>query len=260
MAIVTWNPIGKGSNNTLSNNNLTVYGVSSNWSESSCKATKGVSTGKYYWEIKTDTAGLGSVGVSDESFLNSTATFLAENTCSYLWTGQISFRSTTVTNVSAYINGDIIGVALNLVDNEISFYKNNVFQYKITNIRSKMTGNIYPTDSFANGGKHTANFGGTSFSYEPPTGYIALQTMSKYLIKQNSNYYNINSANYDSITSHNFMPLTLTGGTTPNKNDIETFGFTDLNVLTNNVTFGSDNFIPLSKFGNQFDIKMYKPN
>lgn len=260
MAIVTWNPIGKGSNNTLSNNNLTVYGISSNWSESSCKATKGVSTGKYYWEIKTDTAGLGSVGVSDESFSNNTATFLVENTCSYLWTGQISFGTTTMTNASSYTNGDIIGVALNLVDNEVSFYKNNTFQYKITNIRSKMTGNIYPTDSFANGGKHTANFGGTSFSYEPPSGYMALQTMSKYLIKQNSNYYTINSTNYDSITSHNFLPLILTGGTNPNKSDIETFGFTDLSVLTNNMTKDSDTFKPIDKFNNTAELKLYKPS
>lgn len=83
-------------------------------------------------------------------------------------------------------------------------------------------------------------------------------TTIKYLLKQNSNYYNINSANYDAITNHNFSSLTLTGGTTPNKNDIETFGFDDLNVLTNSMNVGSDTFIPVSKFDNTAELKMYK--
>lgn len=79
-----------------------------------------------------------------------------------------------------------------------------------------------------------------------------------FLIKQNNNYYTINSTNYDNITTHNFIPLTLTGGIIPNKSDIETFGFTDLNALTNSMTINTDTFIPISKFDNTAELKYYK--
>lgn len=79
-----------------------------------------------------------------------------------------------------------------------------------------------------------------------------------YLIKQNGSYYTIKSTNYDSTTTHNFIPLTLTGVTTPNKSDIDTFGFNDLNLLTNSMTVGSDTFSPISKFDNTAELKMYK--
>lgn len=82
--------------------------------------------------------------------------------------------------------------------------------------------------------------------------------LNKFLVKQNSNYYTIKSTNYDSITTHNFTPLTLTGGLTPNKSDIENFGFSDLSILTNNMTVNGDTFIPVSKFDNTTELKLYK--
>jgi hypothetical protein len=56
------------------------------------------------------------------------------------------------------------------------------------------------------------------------------------------------------------MPLTLTGGTTPNSSDIANFGFNDLSVLTNSMTVSSDTFIPILKFYNTAELKLYKPN
>jgi hypothetical protein len=81
---------------------------------------------------------------------------------------------------------------------------------------------------------------------------------NKYLIKQNSNYYTIKTTNYDEVTSHNFIQLTLMGGSIPNSSDIYNFGFNDLNLLTNSMTKGSDIFIPISKFDNTAELKMYK--
>ena len=81
---------------------------------------------------------------------------------------------------------------------------------------------------------------------------------SKFLIKQNSNYYTVKSINYDSTTSHNFTPLTLVGGTTPNKSEIENFAFDDLNILTNSMTVNTDTFIPINKFDNTAELKMYR--
>jgi hypothetical protein len=87
-----------------------------------------------------------------------------------------------------------------------------------------------------------------------------MEVVEYFLLKQNSNYYTIKSSNYDSATTHNFMPLTLTGGTTPNSSDIANFGFNDLSVLTNSTTVSSDTFIPILKFDNTAELKLYKPN
>lgn len=87
-----------------------------------------------------------------------------------------------------------------------------------------------------------------------PFDYI----FKKYLIEQNSNYYTVKTTNYDSITTHNFSPLTLVGGSIPNKSDVDNFGFEDLNLLTNGMIVGSDTFIPINKFDNTAELKMYR--
>src|SRR5665648_273341 len=48
---VTWNPLDKGSNVTLSNGNLTLF-ASLGWNNGNVRATKGISSGKWYWEIE----------------------------------------------------------------------------------------------------------------------------------------------------------------------------------------------------------------
>lgn len=82
---------------------------------------------------------------------------------------------------------------------------------------------------------------------------------NKFLIKQNSNYYTINTSNYDDVTTHSFTPLTLTGGTIPNASDMSTFGFDSESLLTNSMTKGSDTFIPVNKFDNTAVLFLYKP-
>lgn len=88
--------------------------------------------------------------------------------------------------------------------------------------------------------------------------WIQLKPPQKYFIKQNNQYYTIKSEFYDEATSHNFTPLTLNGGATPNKIDFDTFGFDDLTTMTNNMTKGTDTFIPIDKLESNFDIVMYK--
>lgn len=79
-----------------------------------------------------------------------------------------------------------------------------------------------------------------------------------YLLKQNNQYYTIKTINYDSVTAHNFIPLTLSGGMNPISSDIDTYGFSDLSVLTNSMTVGSDIFKPIDKFDNTAELKLYK--
>jgi hypothetical protein len=79
----------------------------------------------------------------------------------------------------------------------------------------------------------------------------------KYLIKQGEQYYSIKSDYYDSVTTHNYTPLTLGGGVTPNSTDIYTFGFDELDSLITSMTISSDTFIPMDKLSDSFEIKSY---
>jgi hypothetical protein len=123
--------------------------------------------------------------------------------------------------------GDYVGTTYG------GYFKGNIDEFRISNI-ARWTSNFTP----------------------PSEQYYS----NSFLIKQNTSYYTIKPTNYDAITTHNFTQLTLTGGSIPNKADIETFGFDDLTVLGNSMTLGSDTFKPIDKLGSNFDIKMYKIN
>jgi len=77
----------------------------------------------------------------------------------------------------------------------------------------------------------------------------------KYLIYQYNNYYSIKSAYY---SNNNYFPLTLSGGSLPNKADIELYGFNSISDLITSTTIGTETFKPIDKINNNFQIKMYK--
>jgi hypothetical protein len=79
---------------------------------------------------------------------------------------------------------------------------------------------------------------------------------NKYLIKKDSDYFSINSQYYDTAT-HKYLPLTLSGGTTPNSSDFTTFGFNSTTALTTAITVGSDTFIPKDKFTTGAELYLY---
>jgi len=87
-----------------------------------------------------------------------------------------------------------------------------------------------------------------------------ITVMDNFLVKQGISYYTIKSANYDSVTSHNFTALTLAGGNSPDNTDYSNFGVSNYNLLFTIMTVGSDTFIPYDKLVNNFGITMLKPN
>lgn len=88
--------------------------------------------------------------------------------------------------------------------------------------------------------------------------WIQMLPPSKFLIKQNEQYYSIKPEFY---ADGNFTPLTLNGGTNPNSDDYSTFGFDDIGVLTTLGTYGTDtNIKPIDKLNDIFTIKMCKFN
>ena len=93
----------------------------------------------------------------------------------YEGNGSIYTNGTTVaTSGSTYTSGDVLAIALDLDNQEVKFYKNNTLDNTIG-----LTGKdiAMAVGDFANSynATITANFGQKSFTYTPPTGFVALQ-------------------------------------------------------------------------------------
>ena len=193
---------------TFSEGNLKVVSVSS--VESYLTGTIGVSTGKWYWEIKITSSGSGRdfVGIADK--VAETNGFSAysgnSNMVSYYgYTGQYRFGSSGDTYGDTFGTGDIIGVAMDLDNNKLYFSKNGTFQNSgdptsgstgtgaLAIPSSPASGFYFP--QFANihntASTFEANFGSPAFSissgntdangygnfeYSVPSGYYSLNT------------------------------------------------------------------------------------
>jgi len=165
--------------------------------------------GKFYAEVKINSfqpSNLNSSWVGVFANEQASQTPSGGYRFSYKQNGGIGFRNQYTITGSAWSNGDIIGIAMNLDDGEITFYKNNVSQGTITQIFSKISGyvnggydtednlfqffqlntldDITSTDLTWNfgqdssfGGQETpqGNGGiGEDFKYTPPSGFKAL--------------------------------------------------------------------------------------
>ncbi len=165
--------------------------------------TMGVASGKWYWEVKlTSESAYSNIGIASE-VSDSASNYLGEkaSTPNYMYDSYAGDSYTSGSGTSygnSYTTGDIIGVALNLDDNEIKYYKNGTVQnsgtaISITAAASTPIGFYFP----AAGERHDDdatfefNFGNPSFSissgnadgngygdfeYAVPSGYYALCT------------------------------------------------------------------------------------
>ena len=162
----------------------------------------GVSSGKWFWEAKLTAKDVGSpeIGIVDNGPTASTQQLRARTYgWSYRGAGGVDNNGSTVTGTFAsYTTGDIIGIALNLDDNELTFYKNGAVQnsgtaLSITAPASTTSGFYFPAAGDDNAGNVTwqANFGSPpysesggetdgngygNFSMAVPSGYYALNT------------------------------------------------------------------------------------
>ena len=168
----TLNPSDKNANVTLSGGNLTMVTSDASWC--AVRATIGVSSGKWYWEI-TNTTTLNSYW--SRWVANSSATL--SNHCGFDingwgwyndWSSTLKFNNNTP---SAYwalsSSGDVIGFALDMGAGTIICYKNNVSQWTMY---TGLTGTLYPM-LVVNSTSPTivANFGATTMAYTAPSGY-----------------------------------------------------------------------------------------
>ena len=184
---------------TFNEGNLKV--ATTNSIETFGTGTIGVSTGKWYWEVKvTSASAYTNIGIASE-VSDSASNYLGEksSTPNYMYdsgTGNSYNNGSGTSYGNTYTTNDIIGVALNLDDNELKFYKNGTVQnsgtaISITAAASTPIGFYFP----AAGDRHDDdatlefNFGNPSFSisssnadgngygnfeYEVPTNYYSL--------------------------------------------------------------------------------------
>jgi hypothetical protein len=198
----TMNPLAiTNSGNTFSEGNLKITTTSG--ASSYNQATIGVSTGKWFWEVKyvSDTDGSGNyarIGIADIDPPSTSGLGESEGIAYEAINGRYKIRGSATTYGDTYAPGDIIGVALNLDDNELIFYKNGTAQNSGTAIDissyTPKTGFWHPAfnyDDGSNSGVFEINFGSPSFSissgnadgngygnfeYSVPSGYYALNT------------------------------------------------------------------------------------
>ena len=171
------NPVDQIST-TVTNGNI--QAVSSAGDTPAIRATIGVSSGKYYWEVlySAGTNNACHIGVADALAALSTTNSIGANSWNYYGFNGNKWNNNTSTAYGAsYTTGDVIGVALDMDTGTLTFYKNNTSQgTAFTGLTGKtLTANL---GNGTGGGTQTyqVNFGQRPFSYTPPTGFKALHT------------------------------------------------------------------------------------
>ena len=145
------------------------------------RATFGMSSGKWYWEVTPTSFGDGgTIGISTASAAISAQLGANAYGWGYLNGGSTYTNSSASSYGASYTTNDVIGVAFDADAGTLTFYKNNASQG--TAFSGLTSGPYFPTVS-DNGGGSTGSvfavtFGQRPFAYTPPTGYKALNTQN----------------------------------------------------------------------------------
>lgn len=168
------NPNDKSNNVTLKNNFLTITTVATSLG-CSVRANKGVNSGKWYWEITTDSSdttcmiGIGTVSATLSSFVG-----YDNNGWSYYMNTGKKYNNISSDYGLSYVGSNTIGIALDCDSGKLEFFLNGVSQ-GIAFSNLPIGTMLYPMISSAAAvDTMTVNFGGTSFKYSMPIGYNAL--------------------------------------------------------------------------------------
>ena len=189
----TLNPLDSNSNITLAEGNLK-YIATGGWYN--LRGSMFVSSGKWYWEMvkTTSTSIYTQIGAATSE---PTLTEDYGDAQNGMWVysahnGTKVGQGTSPTSYGAsYVTGDVMGIALDMDNGTITFYKNNVSQGQAF---SGITGDVAPWISGFNNNNvynfgQDSSFAGTKtaqgnqdgnnigdFYYTPPTGFLALCT------------------------------------------------------------------------------------
>jgi hypothetical protein len=167
----TLNPLDSNSNDTLSDGNLKI--VTSSSAVGKTRATIGVSSGKWYWEVTCNAATANAqfmIGITTQD--SSLTTYFGGSNGDYTYYGNDGYKyydgGSNVSYGATYGVGDVIGVALDMNAGTLIFYKNGVSQGTAF---TGLSGEYFPAlgdGSGSNGYTMTINFGQQPFKYDPP--------------------------------------------------------------------------------------------
>jgi hypothetical protein len=174
----TLNPLDIGPTSALANGNLD-FSSSNNANYSICRSTIGVSSGKWYWEILVNSAAsANAVGIANGSA--SLSQYLGQNAngWSYYSDGQKYNNASGTAYGSSFTTNDIIGVALDMDNGTLVFYKNNSSQgTAFTGLSGTMFAAVSDASSVSTANL-ICNFGQRPFAYTAPSGFKALCTQN----------------------------------------------------------------------------------
>jgi hypothetical protein len=187
----TLNPLDLGANITLSNGNLEATKTTTGWTSN--RATLGVSSGKWYFEVTatgsfSGTTTFAMVGVANSAMALSNYIGVDANGWSYNFDG-LKLNNGSSSYGSTYTGGDVIGVAIDLDAGKIWFRKNGTWQNSGdpaagTNAAfTNVSGTVFPAIALGGqgasvNGKWNINTGQQAFAYTAPSGFKALNTQN----------------------------------------------------------------------------------
>jgi hypothetical protein len=135
-------------------------------------------SGKYFFEgTFSDVSGGPRIGISV------VRTSANQSRYVYISSGQKIVNTTASSYGDSFAAGDVIGVAVNVDDNEITFFKNGASQGAFTIDLTLSTGgsssDYFPFITNGSGSSKSVvdfNFGASGFAHTPPDGFVALST------------------------------------------------------------------------------------
>ena len=135
----TMNPLNHYEGQTFTNGNTNVQTISGNGSHKQFVSSLGVSSGKFYWELKNHLANTSSsrIGISSESVirkytnLTGSGGHVGDDPESYAYVGSNGYKENNDSQTSygnSFQSGDILMVALDMDNNKVYFGKNGTWQ------------------------------------------------------------------------------------------------------------------------------------
>jgi len=192
------NPLTKSSGGALQQGNLLIpFGGTY---PSTVMGSMGVSSGKWYWEIRFTGGAYNNghaAGIATPEMANRNIDpYATTNPYNHYYDSRGYFyNSGTNTSASTFAPNDIIGFALDIDNDEISYYKNGTLVGSAQSIETGQTWMPFHKNSSFTALTQRANFGQDSsfngtvtpqgntddnglgdFYYAPPSGYLALNT------------------------------------------------------------------------------------
>lgn len=171
----TLNVLASNASLTIQDAALTATSASTNVG---CKATIAVTSGKWYWEatLVTKNGANPLIGIYN-NHVDWDYVYVGNNTGGWGYAGAGTKYNNSVATAygAAILAGDIVGVALDLDNRTLTFYKNGVSQGVA--FTSLPVGLYSPAVSVQNN-TITFNFGQLPFAYTIPTGYKRLNSFN----------------------------------------------------------------------------------